>query len=46
MNVLDLPTNKKYLNKNPIINMTNWMKNLIVNLYNFVSALKKQHETL
>lgn len=38
MNVLDLSTNIKYLNKKPVTNMTNWIKNQIENLYNPVSA--------
>ena len=38
MNMLDLATNQKYMNKKPIIDMARWMRTQIANLWNLVSA--------
>ena len=34
MNALDVPTNQRYSNEKPIINMTRLMRSQIVNLHN------------
>lgn len=38
INELDLSANQQNPNKKPIIDITSWIRNLIANLYNFVSA--------